>query len=265
MAGYRSLASQLFDQTKQPPGSIAEEDAMLSLNQRLEMDPDLEDMDDINFVKDASDAEKQVLVMSETIDLLRRHLESQRKELQAAYKTLREYEEKKNDEHVKALENQSAHTNFEKDLRDLRFLKHVALHEATVEKEQVLLELQKYKNLTRELSDKLDRLSNVQSMYHMSLNQASVSSSAHSMQSNVAYVPKSERFDTAAPIGSGSDFWKHQWKEAMKARKTAPIRTATIPQYQHASAEPLKAPSMKIFSSPPHGKRGKHHEVEMMM
>ncbi|RQM26479.1 hypothetical protein B5M09_002915 [Aphanomyces astaci] len=243
---------------------------MVSLNQRLDMDPDLEDMDDIDVLNDASDAEKQVLVMSETIDLLRRHLESQRKELQAAYKTLREYEEKKTDEHVKALENQSAHTNYEKDLRDLRFnleLKHVALHEATVEKEQTLLELHKYKALTRELSDKLDRLSNVQNMYHMSLNQASVgASSSHSMQSSLAYVPKSERFDAAPLVDSGSDFWKHQWKDALKARKTTPVRTTAMQapssqqQYHHAPSSTMepttKTPSMKIFSSPPHGKRG---------
>ncbi|KAF0719592.1 Aste57867_921 [Aphanomyces stellatus] len=260
MAGYRTLASQLFDKTRPPTHDT--NDNMLSLNQRLELDPDLDEMmDDGELEKDASDAEKQVLVMSETIDLLRRHLESQRKELQAAYKTLREYEEKKNDEHAKALEHSSAHSSYEKDLRDLRFnleLKHVALHEATVEKEQTLLELHKYKALTRELSDKLDRLSNVQSMYHTSLNQASVASSTQSTQSSLAYVPKSERFDPAPAVDNGTDFWKTQWKEALKARKTAPVRSPmnSTMTHIHYTPEPSKAPSMKIFSSPPHGKRG---------
>ncbi|CAK4827658.1 unnamed protein product, partial [Aphanomyces euteiches] len=253
-APYRSLASQLFEKTKQP-SAPTDDSGVVSINQRLEMDPDLDDMDDgdLDTESEASDAAKQVLVMSETIDLLRRHLESQRKELQAAYKTLREYEEKKTDDHTRAMENQSVHTSYEKEVRDLRFnleLKQVALHEATVEKEQMLMELHKYKALTRELSDKLDRLSNVQSMYQMSLNQPSVASST---QSTLAYVPKSERFDSAPAVNNSADFWKSQWKDAMKCRQVASVHH----HHHHGGMDTLKAtPSMKIFSSPPHGKRG---------
>ncbi|KDO22448.1 hypothetical protein SPRG_12729 [Saprolegnia parasitica CBS 223.65] len=252
MAG-RSLQAQLFDKTPE----------QLSLNQRLELDPDLDELELELAATDASEADQQVLVMSETIDLLRRHLETQRKELQAAYRTLHEYETKTQSERSKALATESQQASADQQLRDLAFtleLKNVALHEATMEKESMRIELQKYKALTRELSERLERTcvptattfttSNNQSNNVSGLNQASV----HSAASNQSgHVPKRDRFDHIVPasIENRDDFWKLQWKEAMRARKGHPT---TI--YNQFPDPPPKQPTLKIFSSPPHGKRG---------
>ncbi|OQR81739.1 hypothetical protein THRCLA_11452 [Thraustotheca clavata] len=233
----KSLHATLFEKPDQ-----------LSINQRLELDPDLDDGD---VEMDVSEADKQVLVMSETIDLLRRHLEQQRKELQAAYKTLREYETKSNAERIKAQVDESQQASTEQQLRDMAFtleLKNVALHEATVEKEALRIELQKYKSLTRDLSERLERALMHQAPT-MSLNQMSVVSTTSSNQSG--HVPKKERFDNVVPaaIDNRDDFWKLQWKEAMRARKGPTV-------YNPPNEQPPKQPSLKIFSSPPHGKRG---------
>jgi hypothetical protein len=99
----------------------------MSLNQLLETDDpehmeEVED-DDVDLQLDATDADKQVLVMSETIGLLRRHLEQQRKELQMAYKTLREHESQRTDQQMKALAQETAQLSIEQEVRDLKFVR----------------------------------------------------------------------------------------------------------------------------------------------
>jgi len=92
-------------------------------NQLMELsDDDVLGLDDIDLQQDASDADKQVMVMSETIDLLRRHLDQQRKELQSAYRTLREYEEKKTEEQIRHVEQHSIHLAHESEIRELKFV-----------------------------------------------------------------------------------------------------------------------------------------------
>ncbi|OQR93990.1 hypothetical protein ACHHYP_01978 [Achlya hypogyna] len=241
----RSLHAALFDKTPE-----------LSLNQRLELDPDLDEME-LDLAHGASEADQQVLVMSETIDLLRRHLEQQRKELQAAYRTLHEYESKTQSERSQAVADETQQASMERKLRDLAFvrrvywstleLKDVALHEATVEKEALRIELHKYKVLTRDLSE---RLSAQYNSMGSGLNAVSVVSAASNQS---GHVPKKDRFDHIVPaaIDNRDDFWKLQWKDAMRARKGHPTT-----MYNQFVEPPPKQPSLKIFSCPPHGKRG---------